>query len=105
MPALAGWDELRAEERAGLVRFEPHTLTHPILTTVSHDAAEREIVGSKDAVERELGRPAKIFCYPAGYHSQREVEIVRGVRPARGGDLRVRRQPRARSRASSCGAR
>ena len=84
MPALAGWDELRAEERAGLVRFEPHTLTHPILTTVSHDAAEREIVGSKDAVERELGRPAKIFCYPAGYHSQREVEIVRacGMRAA-----------------------
>ena len=84
MPALAGWDELRSEERAGLVRFEPHTLTHPILTTVSRDAAEREIVGSKLAIERELGRPAKILCYPAGYHSRREAEIARacGLRAA-----------------------
>jgi peptidoglycan/xylan/chitin deacetylase (PgdA/CDA1 family) len=77
MPPVAGWDELRAAERAGLVRFEPHTITHPVLTTLAREDARREIMESKRVVERELGRPARIFCYPAGYYSQREVELVR----------------------------
>jgi peptidoglycan/xylan/chitin deacetylase (PgdA/CDA1 family) len=76
MPPLAGWDELRDEERAGLVHFEPHTVTHPVLTTLSPADARSEIAESKAAVEHELGRPARIFCYPGGYHSQREVDLV-----------------------------
>ncbi len=84
MPAVAGWDELRAEERAGLVRFEPHTVTHPVLTTLSREDAHREIAESKAEVEAELGRPARLFCYPGGYYSPREVELVRecGLRAA-----------------------
>jgi peptidoglycan/xylan/chitin deacetylase (PgdA/CDA1 family) len=77
MPAVAGWDELRAEERAGLVRFEPHTITHPVLTTLPREDARREIAHSKEVVEHELGRPARIFCYPGGFYSPREVELVR----------------------------
>ncbi|HET6171075.1 MAG TPA: polysaccharide deacetylase family protein [Gaiellales bacterium] len=77
MPPLAGWDELREEERAGLVRFEPHTVTHPVLTATSAEDARSEIAESKAAVEKELGRPARIFCYPGGYYSPREVELVR----------------------------
>jgi peptidoglycan/xylan/chitin deacetylase (PgdA/CDA1 family) len=77
MPPIAGWDELRAEERAGLVHFEPHTMTHPVLTTVSREHARSEIAESKQAVEEELGRPARIFCYPGGYYSPREVDLVR----------------------------
>lgn len=77
MPPLAGWDELRDAESEGLVRFEPHTVTHPVLTTIAQDDARREIAESKRAVEHELGRPARIFCYPGGYYSQREVDLVR----------------------------
>jgi peptidoglycan/xylan/chitin deacetylase (PgdA/CDA1 family) len=77
VPAVAGWDELRAEERAGLVRFEPHSLTHSILPSLSRAQALHEIAGSKEAVEHELGRPARLFCYPAGYYSQREIELAR----------------------------
>ncbi|HEY3614659.1 MAG TPA: polysaccharide deacetylase family protein, partial [Gaiellales bacterium] len=76
-PPLAGWDELRAEEAAGLARFEPHTITHPVLTSLTREAARAEIAGSKTIVERELGREARIFCYPGGYYSAREVELVR----------------------------
>jgi peptidoglycan/xylan/chitin deacetylase (PgdA/CDA1 family) len=77
MPPLAGWDELRAQERAGLVHFEPHTMTHPVLTTISLEHARSEIAESKQVVEEELGRPARIFCYPGGYYSPREVDLVR----------------------------
>ncbi|MDX6539433.1 MAG: hypothetical protein QOI71_1043 [Gaiellales bacterium] len=75
-PPVAGWDELRAEERAGLVRFEPHSLTHPILPSLSREQARSEIAGSMEAVANELGRPARLFCYPAGYYSQREVDLA-----------------------------
>ena len=77
MPPLAGWDELRAEERAGFVHFEPHTMTHPVLTTISLEHARSEIAESKQVVEEELGRPARVFCYPGGYYSPREVDLVR----------------------------
>jgi peptidoglycan/xylan/chitin deacetylase (PgdA/CDA1 family) len=77
MPPVAGWDELRAEERAGLVHFEPHTITHPVLTALARRDATREIAESKSEVEAELGRPARLFCYPAGYYSAREAELVR----------------------------
>ena len=77
MPPLAGWDELRAQESAGLVHFEPHTMTHPVLTTISLEHARSEIAESKQVVEEELGRPARIFCYPGGYYSPREVDLVR----------------------------
>ena len=77
MPPLAGWDELRVQERAGLVHFEPHTMTHPVLTTISLEHARSEIAKSKQVVEEELGRPARIFCYPGGYYSPREVDLVR----------------------------
>jgi peptidoglycan/xylan/chitin deacetylase (PgdA/CDA1 family) len=77
MPAVASWDELRAEEGVGLVHFEPHTLTHPMLTALPLDEAREEIAHSKELVERELGRAARLFCYPGGYYSPREVELVR----------------------------
>ena len=105
MPPLAGWDELRAEERAGLVHFEPHTITHPVLTTIALEHARSEIADSKRAVEQELGRPARIFCYPGGYYSPREVEPGAGVRLPRRRDLRVRRERRRPSRTTSCGGR
>jgi peptidoglycan/xylan/chitin deacetylase (PgdA/CDA1 family) len=95
MPPVAGWDELRAEERAGLVRFEPHTITHPVLTSLSREDARREIAESKGVVELELGRPARIFCYPGGYYSPREVELVRecGFRAAVTCEFGVNRAP------------
>jgi peptidoglycan/xylan/chitin deacetylase (PgdA/CDA1 family) len=75
-PPVAGWDELRAEEAAGLTRFEPHTISHPVLTGLAREDARREILESKLAVEHELGRPARLFCYPGGFYSPREVKLV-----------------------------
>ena len=48
-----------------------------MLTTLSREDARREIAESKAEVEAELGRPARLFCYPGGYYSPREAELVR----------------------------
>ncbi|MDX6597921.1 MAG: hypothetical protein QOE87_1808, partial [Gaiellales bacterium] len=60
------------------------TLTHPVLTELTRERARHEIAGSMEVVARELGRPARVFCYPAGYYSQREIELARecGLRAA-----------------------
>ena len=77
MPPLIGWDDMRSVEARSAIRFEPHTMTHPILPRVSREQAEHEIRESKRVVEHELGREARLFCYPAGYHSTRDVQLVR----------------------------
>src|SRR5437899_2173753 len=43
-----------------------HTHTHPDLTTLSPQALEREVIGSKRVLEDALGRAIEAFCYPYG---------------------------------------
>jgi peptidoglycan/xylan/chitin deacetylase (PgdA/CDA1 family) len=75
-PRLLSWDEMRDIERTGLVHFEPHSLSHPYLPDETDESAWREIAGSKAAVEEKLHRPARLFCYPGGFFTHREIEMV-----------------------------
>lgn len=59
------WDEARELESHG-INFGPHTVTHPILSSVSAEQSEREITGSWQRLRAEVGRPVPIFCYPGG---------------------------------------
>ena len=75
-PRLISWSEMLDVEREGLVRFEPHSLTHAPLSTLSDEHAWREIAGSKRAVGDALAREPQLFCYPGGYHGDRESTMV-----------------------------
>ena len=94
-PRLLSWDEIRRIERGGLVRFEPHSLTHPFLPGESDRVVWREIAGSKAAVEDALGRPARLFCYPGGFYTDREAAMVEraGYVAAFGCEYGVNRPP------------
>jgi peptidoglycan/xylan/chitin deacetylase (PgdA/CDA1 family) len=70
------WEQVRALDRAGTLRFGAHTVTHPNLTTIDDDAARREIAGSKAALEARVGHPVTTFCYPAGLFGARERGLV-----------------------------
>ena len=95
MPPIAGWDELRAEERAGLVHFEPHTLTHPVLTELTTMEARKEIAGSMEVVRARARPPRTRVLLPGGLLLAARDPADARVRPARRADLRVRRQPHA----------
>jgi len=75
-PRLISWSEMLDVERDGLVRFEPHTLSHAPLSALSNEDAWHEIAGSKRAVAAALGREPHLFCYPGGYYGEREMEMV-----------------------------
>jgi peptidoglycan/xylan/chitin deacetylase (PgdA/CDA1 family) len=59
------WDDVRALDLRGFA-IGSHTVEHPILTRLDRGAVTRELVQSKQAIERELGKPCRWFAYPNG---------------------------------------
>ena len=74
-----------------------HSLTHPILTSLSADGAEAEVAGSRTLLEAEAGRPVSDFCYPNGDLDEAAVESARRhyarAVAADGGSLRADSDP------------
>ena len=62
---LARWEELkRLDPRVASIGS--HTMTHPILTSLSAEETEAETRDSRIALEQRLDRPVSTFCYPNG---------------------------------------
>ena len=62
---LATWDELKSLEPR-VATIGSHTMSHPILTSLTPDEIDAELRESRAALERQLGRPVTEFCYPNG---------------------------------------
>jgi peptidoglycan/xylan/chitin deacetylase (PgdA/CDA1 family) len=75
-PPLLTWKSIVALD-GELVRFEPHSVTHPNLTALGSASAAAEIRESKRVLEDRLGRPTRVFCYPGGLGGRREQALVR----------------------------
>lgn len=73
---LMDWDDIRSLDQ-DLITVGSHTLTHPMLSSLPPDDAEREIVDSAIALASKLDRDIDFFCYPNGDHRPEHVEIVR----------------------------
>lgn len=69
------------ELRDAGMQIGAHTLTHPILTSLSDDEALAEIKASKVALETLLCEPVSLFAYPNGKPGKdylgKHVEMVR----------------------------
>jgi peptidoglycan/xylan/chitin deacetylase (PgdA/CDA1 family) len=59
------WAQLRAMADAGM-SIQSHTTSHPFLSELGWDAAEREIGGSRKDIEQHLGRPCTTLALPGG---------------------------------------
>ena len=59
-----------------LVEIGSHSLTHPILTTISDDQLTKEIKDSRTQLELLTGKPIVSFCYPNGIFSPRVIKKV-----------------------------
>jgi peptidoglycan/xylan/chitin deacetylase (PgdA/CDA1 family) len=76
-PPVLAWDEIAELDRAGTLRFEAHTLSHPNLLDVDDACAAAEIGDCKAELSAHLGRPITLFAYPAGLHGERERRLAR----------------------------
>lgn len=74
------WEQLRELADTGLVTVGSQTVSHPKdLAQLTDEQVAREMVESKLALERELGRPCLYVAYPNGKFDQRSVEAARSA--------------------------
>lgn len=73
---LAGWDELRRLDRS-IITIGSHTMTHPVLPSMSAGEIEAELRDSRRMIEAKLSRPAEFFSYPNGDSDERTLASVR----------------------------
>ncbi len=64
--APCSWSELREMADSGLVNIGSHTVTHPILSSISDEESWRELTESRRQIEEGVGRNPGAFCFPNG---------------------------------------
>lgn len=72
-------DELRKLASGDLVEIGAHTLTHPVLATLSVEQQQHEIGGSKRRLEALIGKNVTSFAYPYGkkiHYTRDTVKMV-----------------------------
>jgi peptidoglycan/xylan/chitin deacetylase (PgdA/CDA1 family) len=59
--------QLRTLSQEGLIALGAHTVTHPVLSALTREAAAHEIRQSKADLEDASGATVSAFAYPYGY--------------------------------------
>jgi peptidoglycan/xylan/chitin deacetylase (PgdA/CDA1 family) len=75
-----GTEEVRMLADGGLVEVGAHTMTHPVLSSLTLNAQRVEIARSKQKLEEMLNLPVTGFSYPFGGRGDFTTETVRLVR-------------------------
>lgn len=70
------WPQIREMHDSGIVDFEPHAKTHAKLTEMPIEQARKEIVGSKDEIDRILSKSCRYFSYPFGAYNSDILSLV-----------------------------
>ena len=85
--AFINWNEALEMKRSKLIDFGSHTVSHKILTTLTHDEVTKELRESKETlIEKNINDGEFVpFCYPSGvYNKKIETNGPRGwIRPCR----------------------
>jgi peptidoglycan/xylan/chitin deacetylase (PgdA/CDA1 family) len=74
--AMMSWKELCSMDPS-VVMIGSHTVTHPILTTLSSDDLSYELGESRKWLEEKLKRRVEHFCYPNGFFDEAVLAAVR----------------------------
>lgn len=72
---ILDWDEVRKMSSAGM-DFGAHTLEHIVLTLEPPERVLHEIRGSKELIERQVGRRVTHFAFCNGWYSD---EVIRAL--------------------------
>lgn len=75
-PGYLSWEQAGLMQAAGM-DIEAHGVSHESLRRQSHEYLEREILGSRQAIEAHLQKPVRFFAYPFGHYDQQAIEVLR----------------------------
>lgn len=80
--APCSWAQLREMVESGLLEVGSHTVTHPILSTITDEASWDELTRSKVQIEQGTGRKVSCFCFPNGMPGDYRERQIRQVEEA-----------------------
>lgn len=74
------WAQVREMSGQG-IEFGSHTASHPVLTRIADpETLDRELIGSRDRIEAEIGRTVDALAYPVGGIEALNERVVDRVR-------------------------
>jgi len=73
---LLNWNQVKELSKGG-IEFGAHTRSHASLTSLTPDRLIEELASSKESIERNTGKPCRVFAYPYGDYSSAVVNFVR----------------------------
>ena len=74
-PNHMNWAMIEEMSAAGH-RMEPHTKTHPDLSTLGWDGQIYQILGAQETLAAHIGYAPRFLCYPAGRYNEETIEIL-----------------------------
>jgi len=75
-PGYMNWEEINLLA-VNNIEIGGHTITHPLLPTLSLSKSSEEIIGAKQAIDARLGESTTTFCYPTGKYNSQVVGQVK----------------------------
>jgi len=74
-----GWQEILEMSNSGVIDIESHTRYHFWLPTEGTKMLRDDLAGSKEILEKKLGRPVKFIAYPIGAYDDRVKRETRAA--------------------------
>jgi peptidoglycan/xylan/chitin deacetylase (PgdA/CDA1 family) len=80
--APCSWGELREMADSGLIDIGSHTVTHPILSSISDEESWAELTNSRAHISAGVGRDVNCFCFPNGKTNDYRSSQVKQIQDA-----------------------
>jgi peptidoglycan/xylan/chitin deacetylase (PgdA/CDA1 family) len=73
---MMDWAQIEEMYKTGLAKFYSHSHSHEVLTGLSGEVIEKEVLVSKSVICDRLNCTNEIFCYPSGRYDSRIISIL-----------------------------
>ncbi|MBL3591546.1 MAG: polysaccharide deacetylase family protein [gamma proteobacterium endosymbiont of Lamellibrachia anaximandri] len=75
--SILTWDEVASISHTDGIIVGSHTVNHVRLAQADADTIRKQLIRSKEAIERVTGESCRHFCYPNGSWNQQAVDILK----------------------------
>lgn len=75
-PGYMSWDQIKAVQKAGH-EIACHSVSHPDLTTLDDQDLQKQLLGCKSTLSKEIGQPVLDFASPYGSYNSHTIDAIK----------------------------